>query len=341
MNNLKKKLINDLSKRKIKNYNIVLMPHFCIDNFVNYGFALKDFEKELRNIVKRGGGNIVISQIQKRGGKAANVASGLSSLGLKPSLLAKTSPEGLELLKKYFKNRKIDLSHVSVDGPLAFTTVIELDESNIMINDPGALVDFGPDFLTKGNKDFIKKADLVYISDWGLNKKGTNLTEFVFGQAKEAKRFFDPGDSSSKEREELAEIEDILSKVIKKGLVDIISLSEVELEKYGQSDNFSKAVDNLRNYSRLCIHSADYAKSISGNSETIKIPTFKVKPLCLTGAGDSWNAGYIFGDLLDLTEEQKLLLGNAVAGFYISDKNSLHPSIEDLIKFIKNTPLKK
>ena len=50
---------------------------------------------------------------------------------------------------------------------------------------------------------------------------------------------------------------------------------------------------------------------------------------------DAWNAGNIMGEMLGLDDELRLFLANSVAAFYISDPNGNHPSIEDLISFLR------
>ena len=131
-----------------------------------------------------------------------------------------------------------------------------------------------------------------------------------------------------------------MNQLLKKGLVDIISISEVEARKYGQNKNTSKAIKNLANYCRVCVHNANYSQTFLGEFKTVKVPSFNIKPLRLTGAGDSWNSGYIYGELIGLVEEEKLFLANAVAGYYISSKDASHPTVKEIIQFIKKNECK-
>jgi sugar/nucleoside kinase (ribokinase family) len=64
-------------------------------------------------------------------------------------------------------------------------------------------------------------------------------------------------------------------------------------------------------------------------------PAYDVELRRSTGAGDAWNAGNIFGALLGLTTAFRLCLANAVAGYYVSSKRAVHPTVDDLIAFIK------
>ncbi len=323
-----------------KKFKVVLMPHFCIDNFVQYRKSYKSFSSDIGKVVKRGGGSILMNQVLRRGGKAANVADGLSRLGLKPSLMVSTNEDGYEFMRTGF-NGGVDLSHVKRKGELAFTTAIELQEGNVMINHPGSLTHFGPKMLDSKDKKAIKNADLVYISDWSPNKEGTELAKKVFSIAGQStKTFFDPGDPHTKVNQK-KEVTKLRKEIINTGLVDMFCLSESEVRKYGESTSIKKAVSNLSGAKKIAIHTSKFSLEHTNPGKQEKIPSFKVKPLRFTGAGDSWNSGYIYGELMGFPQEEKLLLANAVAAFYISSSDARHPNRKELINFIKKTPLQK
>ena len=57
------------------------------------------------------------------------------------------------------------------------------------------------------------------------------------------------------------------------------------------------------------------------------------------GSGDAFNAGLIYGLLLDLDHFEQLVLANAVAALYISSDDSTPPSREAVISFLKSNPM--
>ena len=63
--------------------------------------------------------------------------------------------------------------------------------------------------------------------------------------------------------------------------------------------------------------------------------TFKVNVLRATGAGDAWNAGNIFADGNGLSDEGRLTLANAVAACYLARPDGVHPTREQLTRFLK------
>jgi sugar/nucleoside kinase (ribokinase family) len=320
-------LIEELSvERRIP--KIVVMPHFCIDNLVEYGGDCESFIDDFQDVVKSGGGNIPIrKETLLRGGKAANCASALASIGADVHLITKTDELGYLMLEHFFKGKNVDLSHVRRNGKLGSTVAIEIDGANVMLSYPGSLAEFGPECITNDDETLIKSADVVCILDWGLNNRGTGLARYVFGITKEGggKTFFDPGDPTFRKDEEIKEV---LKEVIEVGLVDVLSVNEEEAIWYD--------VKSLRDVTRVDLHTTNYVLS-----EEVKIPTFDVRPKRFTGAGDAWDAGDIYGEEIGLSNEGRLILANSVAAFYISDPYGRHPKKSDLIDFLKKARFRR
>ncbi len=67
-----------------------------------------------------------------------------------------------------------------------------------------------------------------------------------------------------------------------------------------------------------------------------KKEAFKVKPIDTVGAGDGFDAGYIYSYLNDMTIEERLTFANAVGGLVttVSGDNEGLPELEDVEAFI-------
>jgi len=334
LSDLKDEIINVLKDEQPK-CNVILMPHFCIDNYIKFEGDYKSFVDKIEKIVEQGGGNIIVHQSLHSGGKALNTASALSALGINAYLLARTDSFGYDLLKHFLCDSKVDISYMKTDGELAITSAIELTDSNIMLSYPASLSQFGPECLSDNDWKLLGEVDLVVISDFGLNNKGKELAREVFSFVKEkgkGKTFFDPGDPSPKGLEEKEEIKGVKN-IIEDGLIDILSVNEDEVERYG-------GASFLRRWTRVDLHTSEYAMSFYRDSQTNRMPVFDINPKILTGAGDAWSAGDIYGELVGFGDESRLFIANAVAGFYVSNQDGRHPTISDLLKFIKITKLK-
>ena len=55
-------------------------------------------------------------------------------------------------------------------------------------------------------------------------------------------------------------------------------------------------------------------------------------PKLTTGAGDNFNAGFVFGAIAGLSMEQMLCMGMATSGYYV--RNATSPNLRQLIGFL-------
>ena len=54
-----------------------------------------------------------------------------------------------------------------------------------------------------------------------------------------------------------------------------------------------------------------------------------------TGAGDAWNAGNIFSELMGFDNDERIFFSNIYAGLYISSIDPLHATLSDVINYIE------
>ena len=329
-NNLKKQVLKKLEQvDDLSGFDVTLLPDFFLDHVLRF----KDFDgaiEEFSRIYHQGGGNFPIeNQMLISGGNAANTALALAKLGVKAHLIAKTSELGTTFIKKFLEKNGVDTSRVKTDGELSTTVALEFEGRNVMLSYAGSLSNFSFDELDEEDLDLIASSDVVCVTNWVLNKRGTELAEKVFSLAKEndVRTFFDMGDPFSR-KEDLPEL---VKKVLSSRVLDVLSLNENELKWVSNSigikqQNIQKILEELQNtiYPRIDVHTKDF--SISNG---IEISCFRVEKRISTGAGDAWNAGNILGDLLGFKDDERLLLANATAACYISDPPN-HPTLEKL-----------
>ena len=334
--------LKDIDKKLLLDYHIVLLPDFFIDHFLTFDEFEVNIPK-IENIYKQGGGNIPgIKQKISQGGNASNTALALAKLGLSSHLICRTDELGLYLLDYFLGRNGVDLSGVKIDGQLAITAALEFGKkhTNIMIGDAGSVTDFSFDILTEKDKELISKSDMLCVTNWNLNKRGTDLAENVFKYAKKfnIKTFFDTGDPSSRKNE----IPDLTNNVLANPNLDILGLNEVELSYYSgfeikSIDDAIKAINSLKKKvnARIDLHTANF--SCSTNEKFTFIPTINIEnKYRSTGAGDIWNAGNIFADILKFNVDERLFFANSIAAYYISSPEPLPPDIKDITSFISN-----
>ncbi len=351
---LVKDLFRVLQRTKPRGFKVVVMPDFFIDRFVSYQGDLRQFSAGLVDVAHRKGGNIHgVKQMELRGGNAANTAAALASLGALVYPIITTDALGLHLLRFYLKPLGADLSHVKDNGRIALTTALELrhgkERVNIMMGNLGSLPTFGPKNLSDKDFKLLQEADCVGVFNWAATRRsGTELAEKVFRYVKEeskAKTYYDSGDPTPNRQN----IPELLQRVLKTRLVDVLSVNENEALQY--ASHMDAKVKRQRNTAdppeaakecarilarnlsaRVDLHTKAFAGSFTGENEVV-VPTFQTKALRSTGAGDAWNAGNIYGDALKLPDSCRLTLANAVAAYYVSSPAAKHPKIPKLIEF--------
>jgi ribokinase len=352
-----KELINSLEQKNPPECKVVVMPDFFLDRFINLTYDASEFSGMLADVAKRKGGSIDgIPQVDVRGGNAINVAAALASLGAVVTPIVCTSSYGFQQIKYYFRNTAISVEHIKTAGKASVTTALEFQtrkqKTNVMLRDLGALADFGPENLNESDYEVIDGANYTCLFNWaGTLKFGTELAQAVFGRVKRCgrgKAFYDTADPMPNKKA----IADLMERVLKTNSVDILSLNENEAityasmldeglnEKKEHAEYDELALEAARILTkhlpaRIDLHTTAYSATLKGKMEVV-VPSFKVKVLRATGAGDAWDAGNILGDHSGLSDECRLMLANAVSACYISDVEGLHPTKHALSMFLKD-----
>ncbi len=340
-----------------KDCKVVVLPDFFLDRLINLNWNFTEFSHLVEEVAKRKGGSIDgIAQTDLRGGNAINVASALANLGASVTPIICTSPYGLEQIKYYFKENAIDTSKVKLHEKASVTTALEFknknEKSNVMIRDLGSLMSFGPNDLTESDYALMDSADYTCVFNWaGTLKFGTALAKTVFGRIKtkgKGKTYFDTADPTPN----IGNVAELMETVLKSDKVDILSLNENEAIVYASLIDSSLNDEKMdlefadlameaarilaRNLTaRIDLHTTAFSASLKGKHE-VMVPSFKVKVLRATGAGDAWDAGNILGDRNGLSDECRLMFANAVSACYLSDPQGKHPTWTKLSMFIKN-----
>jgi len=335
--------LQGLERTELSTFHVVMLPDFFVDHFVSLNTIEKTFNA-VKTVAAQGGGNLPgIAQRITQGGNAANTALALARLGISAHLICRTDPLGGHLLQHFLGKNGVDLSGVKTDGNLAITTALEFEEhhANVMIGDPGSVTTFSFELLNDHDRELIASADLVGVTNWNLNRFGTDLACKVFDIAKKqgVRTFFDSGDPSPR----VYDIPELINKVLTNPQLDIFGLNENELRYYSNSSNktqeemISAAVLLKKKIpARIDLHTSLFSGSI--RNTFIVVPTMSLSTVYRsTGAGDAWNAANIFADLLGFEDDERLLFANMFAGYYISSPDVIHSTIDIFINFIKKT----
>jgi ribokinase len=352
-----RKELENFAKQKPKACKVVVLPDFFLDRLINIDWNPQEFSDLVGDVAKRKGGSIDgVPQTDMKGGNATNVASALARLGAKATPIVCTSKWGLQQMKYYFKGTGVGTSHVKALGKVSVTTALEFKnkdaKTNVMLRDLGALADFGPDDLDESDFAALGEADYVCLFNWaGTLKNGTQLAQIVFGKTRKlgkAKTYYDTADPTPN----IGATPDLMELVLKSNLIDILSVNENEAVVYARlldagfidgkaylpfAELAMEAARVLARYlrARIDLHTTAFSATLRGKTEVVA-PTFRVNVLRATGAGDAWTAGNLVGDNSGLSDLCRLTLANAVAACYLSEPEGRHPTLKNLLSFLKN-----
>ena len=102
-----------------------------------------------------------------------------------------------------------------------------------------------------------------------------------------------------------------------------------------QEADFEKMGEVIRNYcgiQYLVVHLLDGAYAFAGGEPYYIANKYVDKPLISTGGGDNFNAGLVYGIMMNMDIEQALATANATSGFYVVNGKS--PAPDELKSYI-------
>ena len=323
-----------------------MLPDFFVDHIIRVHHEFTAFVHRLKSLVRSGGG-IYTETVQEitYGGNATNTAIALAALGVKTILIVTASRLSKKILDYFAKSYPaLDLSHVKFHDRESITVALELEEMgrrvNVLLTDPSSIVKFSPKMLNERDYEAMKEARLVGVFNWNQNKLGTKLASIVFRKAKalnpNVKTYLDTGDPSIRS---VSVIKRLIKKVFSPEVLDYLSVNENEAYAYAKVINPKQArrnrpLQNAKVISRATgievdLHTEKMAYVVKGD-EVFSAPAYVVREVRrLTGAGDVWNAGNIYGVLANLDPMQRLKLANACAALHVQ---GLEVSMANLTK---------
>ncbi|MDP8907324.1 MAG: carbohydrate kinase family protein [Thermoproteota archaeon] len=348
------------------NIKITILPDFFVDRIIkisNMNYLADAVEKK----IKVGGGSIRgLNSVDIKGGNAVNVAYCLARLGVKVDLFTVADEVGYSILDTVFKKFSSQVRLHVKNGKHGLTTIFEFTDSsfsvsNVMLSDVGDNSNFGPESIESANDgdddsvlSVLSSSSAVVLTNWASNLKGTDLLKYVFKNSANSLHFLDPADITERREEFIRDIKNHSQ------LIDLLSINENELLQImcaltNTGDTIPISLDkgntgsitplNLCKYAmflsnifkiNLCIHTmigsvwSDGCKIVFVNS----IPPSKIN--IVSGAGDSWDSAFLFGHLLDFTDEERLCFANLFAFLYLENVYNDAPSLLDIVNYIRN-----
>jgi len=318
-----------------RTFDVAVMHDFYVDRLVYAGRISRLAGSVVRKAHQGGGGMHGIAQQDLPGGNAVNLAHALARLGLRTLLITHSDKVHEQMLRGPFEG--LDAEVRAKPRPPGLTVALE-GEVNVMLGQGGGAEDFGPELLDSDDWKALGGARVVCSVNWAANKKGTRLLAALRSRLGGEKAiFFDPADF----RDRLHEFASLLALVREQKLVDWMSLNEKEafeaarilgVKSTGLKETCASLSERLR--VGIDLHTARESFSCIGD-KLAAVRTRRVEARRLSGAGDVWDAGSIYGRMKNLTDSERLRFANAAAGLYLAARDPSPPELGDVLQAIR------
>jgi phosphotransferase system IIB component len=358
----------DLDLEKISEYlknvqgNVVLGIDGFIDNVWQVietrtskkEYVLIDKMKKFGEIiVSRGEGGMANELVKKRrscGGFTANTGRALGKLELSPVMVGMYGKVEVEPIFSEFIEGG---TFVTVGDPVV-SNILEFTDGKIMMPYLKELLDFDWNQLVdrlghEKLKSIFGKADIVslgYLSNMPeFDEIISNIYDNYLTENCAKRMFFDFANVKKMSEAVIKEKLKVLG-IFNDKLPMTLSLNEHEaallFSYYGEElaedlETTGRAAAAIRkkiNLDEIIVHTPHYALAASKSEGiALALQDYRTNPVITTGAGDTFNGGYIAACLHNLNMKERLAMANATTSFYLN--NSFPPNREELLQEVK------
>lgn len=274
------------------------------------------------------GETFIYNETKSCGGSASNTIIGMAKLGLNTGYIGKigTDSNG-KMMKNYLETNNVNTDHlIESEGETGEVIGFVDDEGNRKL------------YVTPKINDKISNKDIK--RDYLLNTKVLHLTSFVG---------LNPEDPSINTQFELLDELDSKIKIsfdpgmlyVNKGkefmdklifYTDILLINETELLLATGETEFKKAVEQVApKVEILVVKRSTKGSFIKKQDEEYNIKIFEVNAVDTTGAGDAYNAGFLYGYINDYSLEESGIIGS-----YIAAQSTTQTGATEAIPYIKD-----
>ena len=358
--------LSDIREDRYHQPQVTILPDFFVDRIIqvlDYPIFMNDIQKK---IVAGGGSMRGYSSVDIKGGNAVNMAYSLAKLDVRVELFTIADEIGSAILRSVFLPFRTNVNLHIIKGKHGLSTVFEFSNSsissfsssNVMVSDVGDNDNFGPELIESQEvRMILRSSDAVIMTNWASNLRGTELLDYVFTNSPKSVHFLDPADIERR----CFEFINVLKS--RSNLVDFLSINENEynliikaLESVTGNNNstllafdsnlypdninaFCESAKLLSNFINLtvCIHTTK-GSAISDGHESLFVDSIVPSKIdIVSGAGDSWDAGFIFGHLYGFTTIEKICFANLLSSLHVGNLFGDNPSLSEIIDYIKSS----
>ncbi len=298
-------------------------------DIVGWGALNVDRLCQVNEFAPEDGETFIYNETKSCGGSASNTIIGTAKLGLNSGYIGKIgSDSNGKMMKDYLIKNNVNTEHlIEADGETGEVIGFVDDKGNRKlyvtpkINDKITNEDI--------NRDYILNSKLLHLTSFvGLNPEDPSInTQFEILEELSSKITvsFDPGMLYVNKGKEF------MYKII--SYTDILLINESELMITTQEEDFEKAVEKVSPYvDILVVKRSTKGSFIKKDDEEYNVGIFKVDTVDTTGAGDAYNAGFLYGYIKGYSLEESAIIGSYVAAKSTTQTGATEaiPNIQDI-----------
>jgi len=291
--------------------------------------------QEIQSFPETGKEKLAKDMMLTMGSASAILATNIARLGLKVGFVGKIGRDTLgELVLDSLNARNVDCSGIDVDDQVktGVTVVMSFPDDYAMLTYMGAMEVFSLDDV---DFDYLKKGKHMHLSSYYLQPKMRPGYIELFRRAKQIglTTSLDPGwDTEEVWAEDIFEVLDY---------VDVFLPNEQEALLISKTDNLEEALLKLNQHaSTVVVTRGSQGAVCRSNIKTVRAKVFSVEPKDTTGAGDSFNAGFLY-QWLQGGDINKCMIYGSACGAIATTKmggSTASPTIDELEKFLLSHP---
>lgn len=256
------------------------------------------------------GETFIYNETKTCGGSASNTIIGMAKLGLDAGYIGKigTDSNG-QMMKDYLRKNNVNIDHlIESKGETGEVIGFVDNEGNRKLYVTPKIND--KIFNNEINREYILNSKLLHLTSFvGLAPEDPSINtqlELLEELSEKIKISFDPGMLYVNKGPKFME------KLI--SYTDILLINEMELLISTQEESFEKAVEKISSKVEiLVVKRSTNGSYIKKGDEEYNIGIFKVDTVDTTGAGDAYNAGFLYGYIEGYSIEDSGIIGSYIA----------------------------
>lgn len=298
-------------------------------DIIGWGALNVDRLCQVNQFAPMDGETFIYNETKSCGGSASNTIIGTAKLGLNAGYIGKigTDSNG-QMMKDYLIENNVNINHlIESEGETGEVIGFVDDTGNRKLYVTPKINDkiYNSDI----NRDYLLNSKVLHLTSFvGLKPDDPSINtqfELLEELSSELTISFDPGMLYVNRGKEF------MDKLI--SYTDILLINESELLITTQEENFEKAVEKIApKVDILVVKRSTKGSFIKKMDEEYDIGIFKVDTVDTTGAGDAYNAGFLYGYIKGYSLEESGIIGSYIAAQSTTKTGATEaiPNIQDI-----------